>query len=211
MRLRNIPGSKQFVSSHPLVFCDANAEANKGSWQSVFNRPQPLYLEIGMGRGRFIISSATANPNINYLGLELRESVLLQALERIKTTPDNLRLLWLNAATLDSVFAIGEISRIYLNFSDPWPKSRHAKRRLTAPGFLQLYTEILAPEGDIFFRTDNMDLFYWSRENFLADNFEIREESEDLPLFEDTVITEYEARYRKKGLPIFFLHAAKKR
>ena len=208
MRLRNIPGAKETVAASPRVLDEAAALALAGRWRELFPPDQPLHLEIGMGRGRFISESAAAFPDINFLGLEIREEMIMQALEKLAGSPDNLRFLWLNAARLDELFAPGEIDQIYLNFPDPWPKTRHARRRLTAPAFLSRYQLILRPGGELRFKTDNPELFHWSELNLRAGGWQIRELERDLPEERSGVITEYERRFRRQGQPICFLVAA---
>ncbi len=212
MRLRNIPGAKEFVSAHPLVFAEKAALACAGKWRQVFAQDGPIHLEVGMGRGKFILNSALAEPEINFLALEIREEMVFNTIERMETMeiqPKNLRFLWLNAELLPEIFAPGEVERIYLNFPDPWPKSRHAKRRLTSQTFLERYHKILAPQGLLRFKTDNLPLFQWSLGNFRAAGWNLQDVDLDLPEEKSGVITEYESRYRRKGQPIYFLQASK--
>ena len=154
MRLRHIPGAAEAISAHEMVFTYDEAVANKGKWSKVYPNKQPLHLEIGMGRGKFVFASANAYPKINFLGLEIREAVIYTALERGVHIPSICRFLWMDAARLSEVFDQGEIDKIYLNFSDPWPKARHAKRRLTASTYLEQYRYILSAEGTIRLRTN---------------------------------------------------------
>lgn len=145
MRLRNIPGADEAILNSP--YCIKEPETYNGNWQSIFPAKGPLHIEIGMGKGRFIMDLAAANPQINYLGIERYSSVLLRALQKMEMTPlDNLRFICMDAADITEVFANGEVSRIYLNFSDPWPKDRHAKRRLTSAQFLERYHQILSQD-----------------------------------------------------------------
>ena len=209
MRLRNIPGAREFVAAHELVLNEKEAPAYFGKWGVFFAAAQPLYLEIGMGRGRFLLASAKEAPDINFLGMEIREEMIMQALEKMEAPLPNLRFLHLNAALLPELFAPGEVHRIYLHFPDPWPKSRHAKRRLTALAFMERYLEILPSGGQLHFKTDNLGLFEWSLPNFTAAGFSLRQVSRDLPPEKTGVLTEYESRYRGKGQPIYFLCAEK--
>lgn len=209
MRLRHIPAAREFVAQHPLALDEEQALACRGQWSRVFGRVAPLQLEIGMGRGRFLTALAQQRPEINFLGLELREEVLMQAIRRLEEIPPNLRFLQLDAALLTEVFAPGEIDRLYLNFPDPWPKARHAKRRLTAPAFVRRYHLILANGGQLLFKTDNQALFDWSLPNFEPAGLTVAEVSADLPLENTLVCTEYEARYRRLGQPIYFIRAVK--
>lgn len=204
MRLRHIPEAAEKVRASELVFDDKQALAIKGKWQEKFVAEQPLHLEIGMGRGRFIMASALAQPELNFLGLEIREEMIMQALDLLSEVPANIRYLWLNAGLLKEIFAPGEVERIYLNFPDPWPKNRHAQRRLTAEYYLDQFREVLDDAGTLRFKTDNRDLFDWSCRSFSNNGWELVERSFDLPLENTGVVTEYENRYRRNGQPIFF-------
>ncbi len=204
MRLRHIPGAAEAVAASPLVYDEKKASDHRGKWRELFvnGADAPLHLEIGMGRGRFLLAKALAEPNVDFLGLELRAEMIMEALERTEEPPANLRFLWLNAALLTELFAPGEIDRIYLNFPDPWPKSRHAKRRLTAESFLRQYEQILAEDGELCFKTDNADLFRWSLWSFQEAGWQEISSTTDQPWEEAGVISEYETRYRRKGIPI---------
>ncbi|NLF79601.1 MAG: tRNA (guanosine(46)-N7)-methyltransferase TrmB [Clostridia bacterium] len=214
MRLRHIPGAAEAVAAHPLVFDEQAALRQKGRWHQAFaadNEAEPaegllpLHLEIGMGRGRFLLAAAAADPRINFLGLEKREEIVLQALERIKNKrqPANLRILWLDVCRLPEIFAPGEVEHIYLHFPDPWPKARHAKRRLTAPGFVAVYRAIMAPGGILTLKTDNAPLFAWSQETFAADQWQALRIEESIAQEETGIVSEYEGRYRRQGKPIY--------
>ena len=202
MRLRHIEGAAEFVASNEQVILEQDALAMSGHWQQLFANESLLHLEIGMGRGRFLMASAAAYPQINFIGLELCEEVIMQALQRYQELPPNIRILWLNAKMLDQVFAKGEVERIYLNFPDPWPKNRHAKRRLTWDDYLHKYQHILDDEGTLRFKTDNPQLFDWSVARFADNGWEPVGLSHDLPLEESGIISEYETRYRRYGQPI---------
>lgn len=289
MRIRHIKGVEELIAAESLVI--AKPEEHKGRWkQEVFKNDHPVYLEIGMGMGRFIRTHSFNNPDINYIGLELNTTVLYKAVQRYKAelaahskqsvpvtgsdtvpaainainmTPDclhdalaasdavsskqdgtqtalaaskavnrhqdstqtapvadsschpsNLYFLRTNARFLDAYFAKGEIDRIYLNFSDPWPKERSAGRRLTSPQFLRLYEEILAPDGVIEFKTDNRILFDYSVETIPSNGWKISAVSYDLhndaAMNEGNVMTEYEEKFSSKGNPIFKLIASQK-
>lgn len=146
MRLRNIPGADAAITES--VYCIKSPETHKGHWQEIFPSQQPLHIEIGMGKGRFMMDLAAAHPDINYLGIERYSSVLLRALQKMEENPlPNLFFICMDAADVAEVFDHGEVDRIYLNFSDPWPKDRHAKRRLTSRQFFARYDEVLAPGG----------------------------------------------------------------
>jgi len=210
MRLRHIKGCEDFVNNHPLTISDP--EENKGKW------PHPIHVEIGMGKGRFIREMAKANPEIYYIGIERYESVIQKAIERkVKDeeagfTNKNLNFVCMDAELLNTVFADGEIDKIYLNFSDPWPKARHEHRRLTSSRFMKIYDQVLAPEGTVEFKTDNMDLFDYSLESIPASGWEpiyvTRDlHSEDVP----NIMTEYEEKFSAKGNPINKLIARRKK
>ncbi len=205
MRLRHIPGAKEFVSAHPMVIEEEAALSYRGHWRQLFASDGDLLLEIGMGRGRFIVSSALRAPETNFLGLELREEMVMDAIARVKQDIPNLRFLHANAGLLAEMFAQGELSRIYIHFPDPWPKSRHAKRRLTAVHYLEVYRKILARQGELLLKTDNRDLFEWSLVNFKECGFALEELDFDLQLENSGLTTEYERRFRERGLPIFFV------
>lgn len=205
MRLRNIKGSKEFIEASPYVIQEP--EQLKGKWSSLFHNNHPLHIEIGMGKGQFIHELAAANPDINYIGIEMYSSVLYRALEkRAETELENLFFLRFDAKYLADIFDHGEVSRIYLNFSDPWPKDRHAKRRLTSAGFLAIYNEILTSDGFIQFKTDNRDLFDFSvetvKESALWNINEITYDLHHSEFLEGNIMTEYESRFVAEGKPI---------
>ena len=158
MRLRHIRGAEESIASSPYVIQEP--ETRRGNWNQVFCNSNPIEIEVGMGKGRFIMELAQTHPDINYIGIERYSSVLLRGLEkRSQLELDNIYFMCIDAKTLPDIFAPGEVSRIYLNFSDPWPKDRHAKRRLTSPAFMGVYGRILAPGGTVEFKTDNRELF----------------------------------------------------
>lgn len=202
MRLRKIPEARTVVGDSPIVISETDARSQINRWQQQFTAAQPLYLEIGCGRGRFITEAAAAFPDINWIGWELREEMLLMTLRRLEQPLANLRLIWGDAAYIDQVFSVGEIERIYLNFPDPWPKNRHAKRRLTSDSFLKRYGQILTTDGQIFFKTDDKDFFDISRENFAAESWQ--EIAAGVAVEPDMIISEYEARYRRQGKAIYY-------
>lgn len=212
MRLRNIPGADEAILNSE--YCIKEPENNKGNWQSVFPSTQPLHIEIGMGKGRFIMDMAAAHPDINYLGIERYSSVLLRALQKMEETPmPNLRFICMDAADITEVFAKDEVSRIYLNFSDPWPKDRHAKRRLTSRQFFARYDAILKPDGRLEFKTDNQDLFTFSLEEIPKAGWHLdaftRDLHQDAVLNEGNIMTEYEEKFSSKGNPICKLIASR--
>lgn len=212
MRLRNIPKADQVLADCPLVIKDA--KEYKGGWAGVFGNDHPVHIEVGMGKGRFIMEMASRNPDINYVGIERYSSVLLRAVEKLEDQePGNLRFLWLDAGELQEIFAPGEVSKIYLNFSDPWPKERHAKRRLTSPRFMGVYDQILKQGGRVEFKTDNRVLFDYSLESIPEAGWEIESHTFDLhhsEMNEGNVMTEYEEKFSREGNPICKLTAKRK-
>ena len=215
MRLRNVKGSKEFIDASPYVVHEP--EAYKGIWrEKLFNNRNPLHIEIGMGKGQFIHQLAEKNPDINYIGIERYSSVLLRALERFDNDEEykdvnNIRFICMDATNLPEVFAVGEIDKIYLNFSDPWPKARHAKRRLTSKQFFERYDKILAFDGVVEFKTDNRELFDFSLEQvelagwvLLAKTYDLHN---DPTLSRGNVMTEYEEKFSGQGHPIHKLIA----
>ena len=204
MRLRNIPGADDAILNSE--YCIKNPEEQKGHWQDCFETAQPLHIEIGMGKGRFIMDTAALHPDINYIGIERYSSVLLRALQKVEQNPlPNIKFICMDAADVAEVFAKDEVDRIYLNFSDPWPKDRHAKRRLTSTRFLERYDNILTPEGRVMFKTDNKDLFDFSLEQVEEAGWILENHTYDLhhsEYNEGNVMTEYEEKFSAKGNPI---------
>lgn len=204
MRLRNVPGSREDIANSEFVIQDA--EKHRGEISSLFPSKQPLFIEIGMGKGQFITTLAKNNPDINYIGIEKYSSVLVRAIEKqTELELPNLKFIRMDAENINDVFAENEVDGIYLNFSDPWPKDRHAKRRLTSRQFFARYEKLLKPEGKIQFKTDNSALFDFSLEEVEAANFKATEVSYDLhnsEWNEGNVMTEYEERFSAKGNPI---------
>lgn len=205
MRLRNIKGSKEFIDKSPFVV--HQPELFKGCWHNLFHNSNPLHIEIGMGKGQFIHRLALDHPDINYLGIEMYSSVLYRALEkRAQTELDNLFFLRFDAQYLPNIFSSGDVERIYLNFSDPWPKDRHAKRRLTSPGFLAMYDQILSPDGFLQFKTDNRSLFDFSVESVQDSGIwhmdELTYDLHHSEFLEGNIMTEYESRFVAEGKPI---------
>ena len=204
MRLRHIQGAEETIASSPFVIQEP--EQHRGTWNQVFGGSHPLEIEVGMGKGRFIMEKASANPDINYIGIERYSSVLLRGLQkRSEMDLENIYFMCIDAKDMAEIFAPGEVDRIYLNFSDPWPKDRHAKRRLTSPVFMSVYDKILAPQGVVEFKTDNRGLFEYSLESIPDAGWEITEYTFDLfnnPMAEGNVMTEYEMKFASEGKPI---------
>lgn len=208
MRLRNIPGADDAVLRHPAAI--KQEKENKGKWDQVFGNCQPIHIEIGMGKGQFLLTLAKQNPDINYIGIERYSSVLYRALEKIDSEEfcglKNVRFICMDAMEISEVFEFGEVERIYLNFSDPWPKKRHARRRLTSTCFLEQYDKVLAKEGVVEFKTDNRQLFEFSLEQvqeagwqLVASTFDLHHDEE---MNEGNVMTEYEEKFSGMGNPI---------
>lgn len=211
MRLRNLPYADELVRNHPNFIHEP--EKHTGKWSEYFQNTNPLHIEIGSGKGKFITTLAEMNKNINYIGIEKQISVLAKLIKRV---PDegfkNLAVMNADAELLPQFFSPGEISRIYLNFSDPWPKKRHAKRRLTNSRFLEIYKALLKDDGIISFKTDNREFFDYSIEQFELSGYLLINVTYDLHkshLADSNVATEYEERFIGQGLPIYALTACK--
>lgn len=202
MRLRNVPGSRDTIAESPYTI--KNETECKGKWNEVFGNDHPIFIEVGMGKGQFIMTLAQQNPDINYVGIEKYSSVLVRALEKQEELQlPNLFFIRMEAENLPDVFAKDEVSGIYLNFSDPWPKDRHAKRRLTSVQFLARYEQILKKEGHVVFKTDNRPLFDFSLEQVEeAENWILLNHTFDLhnsEYVEGNIMTEYETRFVEMG------------
>ena len=201
MRLRNVPGARETIIENQ--FSIQQPEQMKGKWAEVFQNDHPIHIEVGMGKGQFIIEMAKRNPEINYIGIEKYSSVLVRAVEQLEDfEQNNLRLIRMDAENIEEVFDKDEVDRIYLNFSDPWPKDRHAKRRLTSTRFLERYNNILTPEGRVMFKTDNKDLFDFSLEQVEEAGWILENHTYDLhhsEYNEGNVMTEYEEKFSAKG------------
>ncbi|MCI8270213.1 MAG: tRNA (guanosine(46)-N7)-methyltransferase TrmB [Lachnospiraceae bacterium] len=212
MRLRHIPGSEDIVSASPYVL--GQPEQYRGRFRKHFGNNHPLEIEVGMGKGRFIIEMAQRHPQVNFLGIERYPSVLLRAIKKQEELQlANLFFLCVDAKALAEVFAPEEVSRIYLNFSDPWPKDRHAKRRLTSPEFMNVYDQILAKDGTVEFKTDNQGLFSYSLASIPEAGWQIHWSTRDLHhtgKVTDNVMTEYEEKFSSMGNPICKLIAGRK-
>lgn len=195
-----------------LAACgDIILSENAGELKDVFGNDNPVHLEIGCGKGDFICGTSVLNPDVNFIAIERISDVLMLAAEKVKSKEiKNVRLAVMNAAKLNEVFKPGSISRIYLNFSDPWPKKGYAKRRLTYRSFLEIYKAILAPNGSIYLKTDDNNLFEFSVEELTLSGFEITDITRDLHASEyadDNVMTEYERNFTAEGKKINMLRA----
>lgn len=210
MRLRNVPGSREAIAESNLAINES--QVLKGKWNEEFGNNNPIRIEIGMGKGKFITQLALENPDINYVGIEKYSSVLIRAIEKCQDIEvPNLRFIRMEAEYICDVFNKEEVDRIYLNFSDPWPKDRHAKRRLTSKQFFERYDNILKKDGVVEFKTDNDLLFQFSLEqvpeagwNLVAQTWDLHNDSE---MVKGNVMTEYESKFSQMGNPIHKLVA----
>lgn len=208
MRLRNITGSREIIGQSEFVVHEP--ERYRGKWKEIYGNDYPVHIEIGMGKGRFIMDMAKAHPDINYIGIEKYSSVLLRAIQKMEKEEkklSNIRFIRMDAETITEVFGEEEIDRIYLNFSDPWPKDRHARRRLPSREFLARYDRILKKDGRLEFKTDNKDLFGFALEELEPAGWQAEKVTYDLHHDEEMVrgniMTEYEEKFSSLGNPIF--------
>ena len=208
MRLRNVPKAKEILDNSNYII--HNYLEMTGNFHSVFSNDNPIYLEIGTGKGNFIIENAKRYPNINFIGIEKYDSVLVRAIEKLGCLElDNLMFIRTDAKNIDNIFN-KEISKLYLNFSDPWPKDRHEKRRLTSDTFLKRYDNIFVNDKIIEFKTDNRKLFEYSVKSFTDYNYRINSLSLDLHQdTRDNIMTEYEEKFSKKGQVIYYIKVSK--
>ena len=207
MRLRNITGSREVIADSEFVVQEAVLEDCPGTWHEIFGNSNPIHIEIGMGKGKFIHTMAKEPPHINYVGIEKYSSVLLRAIQKMQEdTLPNLKFIRMDAEDIAKVFAQGEVDRIYLNFSDPWPKDRHAKRRLPSREFLARYDRILKKDGYLEFKTDNRQLFDFAVEQLEPAGWKAEVITFDLhgneTLMQGNVMTEYEEKFSSMGNPI---------
>jgi tRNA (guanine-N7-)-methyltransferase len=205
MRMRNKPWADDYLKENNNIV-ELAPLSYKGNWRNAFSEDQPIHLEIGTGKGQFISNMAKQHPDINFVGLEIAKSVIVNAVEKVKNAEvNNVLLVNEDAMDLREMFGENEIEKVYLNFSDPWPKSRHEKRRLTYHTFLEQYQHILKPNGEIVLKTDNRQLFEYSVVSFSKFGMILEEVLLDLHVHEDplNVMTEYEEKFSSKGQPIF--------
>lgn len=202
MRLRNVKGASEIIENCDYVLKDY--ENYKGNFNKLFDNNNPIHLEIGMGKGDFIIGMAKKYPNINFIGIEKFDSVIVRAIEKLDEGIPNLRLIRMDATDIENIFD-KEIDIVYLNFSDPWPKNRHEHRRLTSLNFLKKYDNIFRDSKNIIMKTDNRKLFEYSIISFTNYNYKIEEISLDLYKddVKDNVATEYEKKFNSLGFPIY--------
>lgn len=206
MRLRNITGAREMIAESEYTVDEP--QKHRGRWKTFLNTDSPLHIEIGMGKGQFIYTMAKLHPDIQYIGIEKYSSVLLRAIQKMETEElPNLKFIRMDAEEIAEVFAEGEIDRIYLNFSDPWPKDRHAKRRLPSRQFLERYDKILKKEGELEFKTDNKNLFEFALEELGPAGWRAKTVTYDLHqdenLMKGNVMTEYEEKFSAMGNPIY--------
>ena len=208
MRLRNVKNKEEILNASSFLV--KKPEQYCGKWSSYFGNSNPIYIEIGMGKGKFIRELAKRYPDINFIGIEKYDSVVAKCLPKIDSSLTNLAIIRMDALNIEQVFDY-EISRIYLNFSDPWPKKRHHLRRLSSKIFLNKYSSIFKDDYDIWMRTDNQDLFCYSLMSFSEAGYILRNLTFDLHsnLLEDFITTEYEDRFSDRGMPIYSVEAVK--
>ena len=205
MRLKHIKNASEIISKSKYLI--NNPIEYKGKWNKLFNNNNDIEIEIGMGKGKFIISKAINNSNINYIGIEKYDSPLVSAVKKLEELDiPNLKLICFDASNINDIFE-REITKIYLNFSDPWPKKRHAKRRLTSPNFLEKYDKIFKDKKDIEMKTDNDELYEYSSETFIDNGFEIIKTDTN---YLDEYRTEYEDKFINLGKNINYIHVVKK-
>lgn len=207
MRLRNITGSRDVIAASSYVVQEEVQPQMPGTWHEIFGNENPIHVEIGMGKGKFIHTMAKEHPGINYVGIEKYSSVLLRAIQKMEQEElPNLRFLRMDAEDIVKVFGAEEVDKIYLNFSDPWPKDRHAKRRLPSREFLARYDVILKKESRLEFKTDNRELFDFAVEELEPAGWKAEVITYDLhadeKLMEGNVMTEYEEKFSALGNPI---------
>lgn len=210
MRLKNVKGANEIIIKGKYYV--PNPEEYINNWHKIFNNNNPIHIEIGMGKGDFIIKNAIKYPNINFIGIEKYDSVIVRAIQKSNELElNNLKIIRIDAINLENIFN-KEIDTIYLNFSDPWPKDRHAKRRLTSPIFLNIYDNIFKNDYKIIMKTDNLNLFNYSLESLKEYGYKIIYQTNDLHKenIEDNIMTEYEKKFTSKGIKINKLIAIKK-
>ena len=233
MRLKNIKGSREAIKESEYVIKEVPKEGVetradekevgrivlgdwlvKGNWAEVFKNSNPVWIEIGMGKGTFIMEMAKKYPAINFVGIEKYSSVLLRAVQKQEIENlENVRFIRMDAEYVTDVFEENEVDKIFLNFSDPWPKKRNAKRRLTSRQFMARYDKILKKDGVVEFKTDNVDLFDFSLEEIPLAGWKILAFTKDLHndeiMNEGNVMTEYEKKFSENGSKICKLIAAR--
>ncbi len=209
MRLRNVKNKEEILSNSNYLI--RNPEQYLGKWKEFFGNDNPIYIEIGMGKGKFIVENAIKYPDINFIGIEKFDSIVARGLQKIPEGLKNLVIVRMDANNIDKVFN-HEIDRIYLNFSDPWPKIRHASRRLSSKVFLDKYDNIFVSDKQIHMRTDNRDLYIYSLMSFSENGYILTDITFDLHdgNNKELITTEYEDKFSSKGMPIYAVVAVKK-
>lgn len=212
MRRRKVKGADEKLLSYKDYVLKDDIEKLKGNWNNVFNNNNPIHVEFGTGRGKFITTLAKENPNINYIAFEIKEEVLIKAVEKAsEANLNNILFAWANVSNILDYFNSGEISRVYINFCDPWPKKRWSKRRLTHTNFLERYKYILNNDGEIHLKTDNEKLFEFSLNEIASNNFILKNISLDLANSDfQNVTTEYEDKFMSYGMKIYRCEAKKR-
>ena len=214
MRVRKRKGAEEYLENSPQTVI-LNPEVTKGRWHDVFGNENPIHIEVGSGKGAFITGMALKNPGINYIGIDIQVSVLSYALDKVldNGVVQNVKLLLVDGSDLSNYFAEEEVSLIYLNFSDPWPKIRHSRRRLTSRGFLEKYANILRENKEIIFKTDNKNLFEFTllelslrKDKLISIDIDLHSKQYEIE-DERLVLTEYEKRFMEQELPIYRLEA----
>lgn len=209
MRVRKRKGAEEHLANNPH-YVILNPEDAKGRWHDVFGNDRPIHIEVGSGKGGFITGMALKNPDINYIGIDIQLSVLSYALDKVLASEvPNVKLLRVDGSSLTNYFEDGEVDMMYLNFSDPWPKTKHEKRRLTYKDFLDTYKRILPEHGEIHFKTDNRGLFEYSLASFSQYGMTLRQIWLDLHAsnYEGNIMTEYEEKFSNKGQVIYRVEA----
>jgi tRNA (guanine-N7-)-methyltransferase len=205
VRLRNKPGAKEKMSQYPRIVIQ-NPSQHKGNWDKFFNNNHPIYVEVGTGKGQFLMGMGMLHPDVNYIGIEKYDSVLITAMERaIESGQENVKFLNEDVIDILDFFEQGEVDRFFINFTDPWPKNRHEKRRLTYKSFLSMYEQLLKDEGEVHLKTDNQGLFEYSLESFSGYGMSLHNVSLDLHKSDmvGNVMTEYEEKFSRKGMRIY--------
>ncbi|CZT38560.1 tRNA (guanosine(46)-N7)-methyltransferase TrmB [Streptococcus agalactiae] len=209
MRVRKRKGAEEHLENNPH-YVISNPEEAKGRWHEIFGNNNPIHIEVGSGKGAFITGMAEQNPDINYIGIDIQLSVLSYALDKVLDSgAKNIKLLLVDGSSLSNYFATGEVDLMYLNFSDPWPKKKHEKRRLTYKTFLDTYKDILPEQGEIHFKTDNRGLFEYSLASFSQYGMTLKQVWLDLHAsdYQQNIMTEYERKFSNKGQVIYRVEA----
>ena len=213
MRRRKVKGADIKLLSYKDYVLRDNIEALKGKWNEKFNNNNPIHVEFGTGRGKFITTLATQNPDINYIAFEIKEEVLIKGVEKaVEANLNNILFAWADVKNILDYFDEYELSRVYVNFCDPWPKKRWAKRRLTHTNFLNMYEKVLNENGEIHFKTDNQNLFEFSLNEISANDWQLKNISLDLANSDfENVTTEYEDKFMSCGMKIYRCEAKKRK